>query len=127
MPKNKCDTCANHNQTSMWCSLLKTKKTDEESCKGWTARTAAKNEVTTKSTAETKRLDVLVSWMRQRNVIALKCGTTAITLGSMLEPSQEAPPQDELAKLSPEEFAAKRKHENALLYYMGGLPARKVE
>lgn len=125
--KNKCSKCAHHNQESMWCSILKTKKADDETCKAWASRSSVKQELVAKSTQETKKLDALVTWMRLRGVAALKSGTVAITLASMVEPSATAPEQDEQQALTREEVLAKQRMERAMLYYQGGLPQRKVE
>lgn len=115
-----CKGCLQYNSASSWCSALQTKKTGADYCKGWCARLVKEQP---KTNAEQRRLDALVTWMRSRGVAALKAGTTAITLASMLEPNVESIEPKE--RLSTDELRAIRRQQNSEFYYNGGLPATK--
>jgi hypothetical protein len=116
-----CIDCAQYTEESSFCSKQKTKKLPDASCRSFRVR---KDIPSPKTTAEINRLNDLVTWMRSRGVIALKVGTSAITLETTIEPGS-IPNFDADTPRTQEEIQAAMRLQRADLFYPGGVPRRK--
>lgn len=80
----QCKDCARYEARTHWCARLNRKKAEDSGCREFEPTEQAR---LGPAPVDVAPLDYLVDWMRRRAVVAVKIGDTAITLGTLEEPS----------------------------------------